>query len=158
MNNLWKWKTCITEPKSDVQCDRSKSVAKPNPGKTVNQVVNQDITDPNSHDESTVAKPNHDEQLDILVVNKDIAEPNSHEKRDINSKSTGVKPKSRQKVTKVLGKEGEQDVKSVQRKKTTARKAVAKGRKKVGTKDQGENMSAKQPHTNRKSEEEEHDN
>ena len=163
MNNLWNWKKTlrIQSPSLMNNVTGANQLPSLKPSKTVSQVVNQDITNPNSHEESTVAKPNHDEQL-----NKDIAEPNSHEERDINSKSTGAKQKSRKKVTKVLGKEGKQDVKSVQQKKTTARKPVAKGRNKVVmadsvensiTCDQREKMSAEQPHTNRKSEEEERD-
>ena len=166
VKHLWNWKKPankgITEPKSDEQCEQIKStvakknprktvnkvvnqditdpnsdqestVAKPNHRKTVNQVVNQDITDPNSDKESTVAKPNHCEQLN-KVVNKEITGPNSHEQCD-NSKTAGAKPNSRKKVNKLLSNDGKKDVNSVQQEKTTHKKAVAKGSNKEVTED-----------------------
>ena len=155
----------VTEPKSHEHLDSNKStLAMANPCETLNKVVNQKITEPKSDEESTVVKHNHGEELN-KVVNNDITEPNHHEKRD-HDKLTGAKQKSRQKNPKIPGKEGKQDVNSVQQKKTIAKKAVGKVKSKQvaevvdehGQESvEGGKMSAKKPRTHRNSKEEERD-
>ena len=155
----------ITEPKSHEHLDSNQStLATTNPCETLNKVVNQKITEPKSDEESTVVKHNHGEELN-KVVNNDITEPNHHQERD-HDKLTGAKQKSRQKKNKVPGKEGKQDVNSVQQKKTRAKKAVGKARSKQvaevvdehGQESvEGGKMSAKKPRTHRNSKEEERD-
>ena len=155
----------ITEPKSHEHLDSNKStLATTNPCETLNKVVNQKITEPKSDEESTVVKHNHGEELN-KVVNNDITEPNHHQERD-HDKLTGAKQKSRQKKNKVPGKEGKQDVNSVQQKKTRANKAVGKARSKQVAEvvdehgqesREGGKMSAKKSRTHRNSKEEERD-
>ena len=153
----------ITQPKSREHLDSNKStLAKANPCKTLNKVVNQKITERKSDQESTVVKHNYGEEL-IKVVNNDITEPNHHEERD-DDKLTGAKQKSRPKKNIVPGKEGKQDVNSVQQKKTASKKKVARSKQVAEVADEhgkesveGGKMSARKPRTHRNSKEEERD-
>ena len=75
-----------------------------------------------------MAKTNPGKQLN-KVVNKGITKPKCDEERN-NGKSTVAKPNPRKKGKKVGSEDGKQDLKSVKQKKKPAKKAVANGKNK----------------------------